>query len=189
LQVAHGTVRCAALQTQRVEMPHSTTYLLGRASTPGVPETRQFLTRKRRRVPVGGRGRRPAGRAPRGPGEARRPPLPVGAVRRRLDSRGARAIHAHPLRPRDAGGHALSGAPEDGRAYAETARFKQQLAGRVGLPTRPTRDIYDVVILGAGPAGLRALGSRTTRASRRGSAGRSSRRESMRRQPDSGRRF
>jgi thioredoxin reductase (NADPH) len=79
--------------------------------------------------------------------------------------------------------------PEDGRAYAETARFKQQLAGRVGLPTRPTRDIYDVVILGAGPAGLRALGSRTTRASRRGSAGRSSRRESMRRQPDSGRRF
>ena len=26
-------------------MPHPTTYLLGRTSTPGVPETRRFLTR------------------------------------------------------------------------------------------------------------------------------------------------
>ena len=46
--------------------------------------------------------------------------------------------------------------PEDERAHAETARFKQQLAERVGLPTRPTRDTYDVVIVGAGPAGLTA---------------------------------
>ena len=46
--------------------------------------------------------------------------------------------------------------PEDERAYAETARFKQQLAERVGLPTRPTREIYDVVVVGAGPAGLTA---------------------------------
>ena len=41
--------------------------------------------------------------------------------------------------------------PEDERAYAETAVFKQQLAERVGLPTRPTRESYDVVIVGAGP--------------------------------------
>ena len=46
--------------------------------------------------------------------------------------------------------------PEDERAHAETARFKQQLAERVGLPTRPTRETYDVVIVGAGPAGLTA---------------------------------
>ena len=46
--------------------------------------------------------------------------------------------------------------PEDERAYAETARFKQQLAERVGLPTRPTRETYDVVVVGAGPAGLTA---------------------------------
>ena len=46
--------------------------------------------------------------------------------------------------------------PEDERAYAETALFKQQLAERVGLPTRPTRETYDVVVVGAGPAGLTA---------------------------------
>ena len=46
--------------------------------------------------------------------------------------------------------------PEDQRAYAETALFKQQLAERVGLPTRPTRETYDVVVVGAGPAGLTA---------------------------------
>ena len=45
---------------------------------------------------------------------------------------------------------------EDEQAYADTALYKQQLAERVGLPTRPTRDTYDVVIVGAGPAGLTA---------------------------------
>ena len=34
--------------------------------------------------------------------------------------------------------------------------FKHQLASRVGLPTRPQHELYDVVILGAGPAGLTA---------------------------------
>ena len=42
----------------------------------------------------------------------------------------------------------------DRRAYAETALFKQQLAQRVGLPTAPQHDAYDVVVVGAGPAGL-----------------------------------
>jgi thioredoxin reductase (NADPH) len=46
--------------------------------------------------------------------------------------------------------------PEDQRAYRETAMFKHQLASRVGLPTRPQHELYDVVILGAGPAGLTA---------------------------------
>ena len=55
---------------------------------------------------------------------------------------------------RHTAGAASSVPPEDERAYAETARFKQQLAERVGLPTRPTRATYDVVVLGAGPAGL-----------------------------------
>ena len=45
-------------------------------------------------------------------------------------------------------------AQADERAYAETARFKQQLAERVGLPTRPSNATYDVVVVGAGPAGL-----------------------------------
>jgi thioredoxin reductase (NADPH) len=46
--------------------------------------------------------------------------------------------------------------PEDQQAYRETAMFKHQLASRVGLPTRPQHELYDVVILGAGPAGLTA---------------------------------
>jgi len=44
----------------------------------------------------------------------------------------------------------------DQRAYVETARFTTELAARVGLPTRPEHELYDVAILGAGPAGLTA---------------------------------
>jgi thioredoxin reductase (NADPH) len=40
--------------------------------------------------------------------------------------------------------------------YIETARWRARLAGGAGLPTRPRRELYDVVILGAGPAGLTA---------------------------------
>jgi thioredoxin reductase (NADPH) len=43
---------------------------------------------------------------------------------------------------------------EDQQAHRETALFKHELATRVGLPTSPQHDLYDVVILGAGPAGL-----------------------------------
>src|SRR5256885_15625054 len=42
--------------------------------------------------------------------------------------------------------------PEDQRAYLETAPFKQELAPRVGLPTSPQYELYDVVVLGAGLA-------------------------------------
>ena len=45
---------------------------------------------------------------------------------------------------------------EDQRAYLETELFKTELATRVGLPTRPQHELYDVAILGAGPAGLTA---------------------------------
>jgi thioredoxin reductase (NADPH) len=44
----------------------------------------------------------------------------------------------------------------DQRAHVETARFTTELAARVGLPTRPEHELYDVAILGAGPAGLTA---------------------------------
>lgn len=42
------------------------------------------------------------------------------------------------------------------RDYLASAAWRAELAERVGLKTRPDRDIYDVVILGAGPAGLTA---------------------------------
>ena len=48
--------------------------------------------------------------------------------------------------------HAVSA--EDQRAYLETKLFKHELATRAGLPTRPQYQLYDVAILGAGPAGL-----------------------------------
>jgi thioredoxin reductase (NADPH) len=40
--------------------------------------------------------------------------------------------------------------------YVESSRWRATLAERAGLPTRPRRDVYDVVIVGAGPAGLTA---------------------------------
>lgn len=44
----------------------------------------------------------------------------------------------------------------DQQAYLDTALFKHELATRVGLPTTPKQSVYDVVVLGAGPAGLTA---------------------------------
>jgi thioredoxin reductase (NADPH) len=45
---------------------------------------------------------------------------------------------------------------EEQQAYRETKLFKHELATRAGLPTRPQHGVYDVAILGAGPAGLTA---------------------------------
>ena len=40
--------------------------------------------------------------------------------------------------------------------YLESARWRAELAARAGLPTTPSDDLYDVVVVGAGPAGLTA---------------------------------
>ena len=40
--------------------------------------------------------------------------------------------------------------------YLASARWRAELAGRAGLPTTPRNELYDVVIVGAGPAGLTA---------------------------------
>jgi thioredoxin reductase (NADPH) len=46
---------------------------------------------------------------------------------------------------------------EDGATrYVETARWRARVAAAFGLPTAPLREDYDVMILGAGPAGLTA---------------------------------
>ena len=40
--------------------------------------------------------------------------------------------------------------------YVETSRWRAELARRLGLPTAPSSAVYDVLIVGAGPAGLTA---------------------------------
>ena len=138
------------------EIRDSTTYLLGRASTPGVAETRQFLTRNGvpfQWVDVDGD---PLVQLLKGRAELedRRYPMALFADGSILEGPErfmlTRYVHHTPT------GTTPPVPPEDERAHAETAVFKQQLAERVGLPTRPTRETYDVVIVGAGPAGLTA---------------------------------
>ena len=46
--------------------------------------------------------------------------------------------------------------PEYAEAYLPSAQWRSELARRAGLRTRPERELYDAVIVGAGPAGLTA---------------------------------
>ena len=132
------------------------TYLLGRAATPGAAETRRFLARNS--VPF------------------QWVDLDDDPLARLLGGDGALAGHRLPcvlfadgsvlegperfMRTRFVRGTGDGAATEvsaaDQRAYLETARFTTELAARVGLPTRPEHELYDVAILGAGPAGLTA---------------------------------
>lgn len=132
------------------------TYLLGRAATPGAAETRRFLARNG--VPF------------------QWVDLDDDPLARLLGGDGALAGHRLPcvlfadgsvlegperfMRTRFVRGTADGAVTEvsaaDQRAYLETARFTTELAARVGLPTRPEHELYDVAILGAGPAGLTA---------------------------------
>jgi thioredoxin reductase (NADPH) len=137
-------------------MRDSTTYLLGRASTRGALETRQFLTRNAVPFQWVDVENDPLVQMLQGDAElaGRRYPLALfgdgsilEAPERFMRRRYVRATPTDTPSPVPA---------EDERAYAETAVFKQQLAERVGLPTRPAREVYDVVVVGAGPAGLTA---------------------------------
>ena len=46
--------------------------------------------------------------------------------------------------------------PQNAEAYLSSAQWRSELARRVGLRTQPDRELYDVAIVGAGPAGLTA---------------------------------
>jgi thioredoxin reductase (NADPH) len=129
-------------------------YLLGRAATPGASETRQFLSRNGvsfRWIDV---DEDPLMRvlAPSATLDSVRLPcvlFPDGSI---LEgpSRFMRTRFVPATQQRTV--PAVSA--EDQQAYLETKLFKHELATRVGLPTRPQHELYDVVILGAGPAGL-----------------------------------
>jgi thioredoxin reductase (NADPH) len=47
-------------------------------------------------------------------------------------------------------------APRHAEAYLTSTRWRSELARRAGLRTEPEHELYDVVIVGAGPAGLTA---------------------------------
>jgi thioredoxin reductase (NADPH) len=46
--------------------------------------------------------------------------------------------------------------PEEAEAYLTSTQWRSELARRAGLRTQPEHELYDVVIVGAGPAGLTA---------------------------------
>ncbi|HET7043411.1 MAG TPA: FAD-dependent oxidoreductase, partial [Gaiellaceae bacterium] len=134
--------------------PGGPTYLLGRAATPGAAETRQFLSRNdvpfrwvdldddplvRVLAPDGALGgvRFPCALFPDG--------SLLEGPERFMRTRFVRAPGAAATLP-----------PDEQRAHLETALFTQELAARVGLPTRPEHELYDLAVLGAGPAGLTA---------------------------------
>jgi len=134
--------------------PTGPTYVLGRASTPGAAEVRQFLARNGVPFQWVDLNVDPLLRlvaAPDALADVRLPLVlfadgstlqgPVRYMRTRFVK--ATPADAPPLVTL-----------EDQQAHRETALFKHELATRVGLPTSPQHDLYDVVILGAGPAGL-----------------------------------
>jgi thioredoxin reductase (NADPH) len=62
-----------------------------------------------------------------------------------------------PVPARDRPAIRVAAAPPIGReAYLTSTQWRSELARRAGLHTQPEHELYDVVIIGAGPAGLTA---------------------------------
>jgi thioredoxin reductase (NADPH) len=134
--------------------PGGPIYLLGQAATPGAAETRQFLSRN--------------GVSFRWVDVDDDPLVRVLASATALDSvrlpcllfpdgsilEGPKRFMRTRFVPATQHGAVPTVSAEDQQAYLETKLFKHGLATRVGLPTRPQHELYDVAIVGAGPAGL-----------------------------------
>jgi len=120
-------------------------WIVSHASSPGAQELRQFL----RRNGLVARWLDPATDPLLGVLGARTPfedrlPLVVLPDGRRIDP---------PLEFRES----RNDVDEAGlRRYLETALWRAKVAAAFGLPTRPQHETYDVLIVGAGPAGLAA---------------------------------
>ena len=134
--------------------PGGPIYLLGQAATRGAAETRQFLSRNGvsfRWVDVDDD---PLVRvlAPAAALDSVRLPcllFPDGSI-----LEGPKRFMRTRFVPATQHGAVSAVSAEEQQAYLETKLFKHELATRVGLPTRPQHELYDVAILGAGPAGL-----------------------------------
>ena len=119
--------------------------LLGRRGQAAADAAREFLLRNEVRLRWVDLDRDPLARFLAGEiGDASRP-VALFADGSRLDA------PANYLEP--APGRVDSTQVED---YVVSAQWRAELAARSGLPTRPEHDRYDVVIVGAGPAGLTA---------------------------------
>jgi len=134
--------------------PGGPIYLLGRAATPGAAETRQFLSRNGVSFSWVDVDDDPLVRvlAPSAALDSIRLPcvlFPGGSI---LEGP-SRFMRTRFVWATEYGAVPAVSA-EDQQAFLETKFFKHELATRVGLPTRPKYELYDVAILGAGPAGL-----------------------------------
>jgi thioredoxin reductase (NADPH) len=131
-------------------------YLLGRAATPGAAETRQFLSRNGvafRWVDVDDDPLARVLSAGRALSDVR---FPCALFEDGSMLEGPEQFMRTRFVPATAHGAVPAVTPEEQRAYRETKLFKHELATRVGLPTRAQHELYDVAIVGAGPAGLTA---------------------------------
>lgn len=130
----------------------SALYLIGAASQPGVLETRQFLAANRIDVRWVDPDRDPlvdfllGGRPAAWDVTLPAALLPEGSVLQGPERY---------MRPRFIWSPSEL-TTDDLEAHAETAKWRATLAERVGLPVRPAHDVYDVFIVGGGPAGLTA---------------------------------
>jgi len=130
--------------------------LLGRAATAGAAETRQFLSRNGvefRWVDVDDDPLMRLLAADAALADVRLPCVlfPDGSL-----LEGPERFMRTRFVPATRHGAVPTVSPEEQRAHLETKLFKHELATRVGLTTKPEFDLYDVAIVGAGPAGLTA---------------------------------
>ena len=140
----------------RLKAPAGFIYLLGRAATPGAAETRQFLTRNRvgfRWVDVDDDPLARLLSADRALDDVR---FPCALFEDGSMLEGPAEFMRTRFVPATGHGAVEAVSAEEQQAYRETKLFKHELATRTGLPTRPQHELYDVAILGAGPAGLTA---------------------------------
>jgi thioredoxin reductase (NADPH) len=125
-----------------------TVYVLGRRTTRAVPELRSFLERNRVEYTWVDVDSDPLLRLLGSPERLDRLRLPTVLCPDGEWVEGPEAYHDRFATPPP---HI---AEDD--AYLDVARWRGRLAEKLGLATKPSRDLYDLFVLGAGPAGLTA---------------------------------